>query len=159
MITEMAEVLRIEGNKILVRINPAQGCAGCAQKSGCGTGMLQSWLNPVQRMWVPIESDLQERVEAGQWVELCVEEGGFVRSSVLVFLLPMLGLVLGAWVGQNLGQDATAVLGGIAGLLGSAGLVRLVRQRHAELLVGVPGVQLCKEPTIQEPSGGASVQA
>lgn len=159
MIRETAEIDQIGADRVRVRINPAQGCAGCVQKSGCGTGLMQAWLNPVQHMWVPVGSGTLSQLAVGDRVELCVQESSFVRSAMLVFMLPIVGMVLGAWAGQGFGQDATAVLFAIIGMLASALLVRLVQKNYAHLLVGTPELQMYNEKKTPEPLVGASVEA
>lgn len=120
MIEQEATVVAREGDHVWVEARRQSTCNGCAARSGCGTGALGGWLpGAVTRLRVPDPLG----VRPGERVVIGVPEGAVLRGSLLVYLVPLLGLLGGALMGEQLGAflshtgDALALAGGAAGLL------------------------------------------
>lgn len=138
MISEPGTIIQLDSASALVSVSPASSCSGCSQKSGCGTSLMARWLNPVDQIRVPLDPQLVSQLEIGDVVELSVEEGAFVRSALLVFVVPLLALVLFAWIGQQFGSDLIALIAAGCGLALSVVLVRWVQQKFRYSLMGTP---------------------
>ncbi|MGK2888896.1 MAG: SoxR-reducing system protein RseC [Candidatus Malihini olakiniferum] len=98
------------------------GCSGCQSRKTCGTGLLSELgLSAEQALQVPCEQTLIP----GQRVELGISESSLLRSAMLVYLVPLLGLFMGAVLLRSLfGNDLAAALGAV---LGTALVFILVR--------------------------------
>ncbi|MCW2488921.1 SoxR reducing system RseC family protein, partial [Candidatus Symbiopectobacterium sp. NZEC127] len=75
------------------------GCSGCQSRKTCGTGLLSELgRSAEQALYVPCEQPLLP----GQRVELGISESSLLRSAMLVYLVPLLGLFTGAGLLQSL---------------------------------------------------------
>lgn len=117
MITESATVLEIGTQGVLVEVYGAKGCGSCAQKSGCGTGLLERWLNPRREIWISCDGATIAQLQIGAEVRLAVEEKRFVRNALVLYLLPLCFFLLGAGLGFSQGGEYASILGGIIGLI------------------------------------------
>ena len=110
-------VLVIRGDHALVRMSGKSGCEGC---SSCST---TSGCN------VELEALTTEGVVAGSRVVVEVSSVGAAVSAVLVFVLPLLGLVAGVLVGSQLGGTGGSLGLGFGALIVFFGLAVLVERR------------------------------
>lgn len=115
MIEQNATVVRREGETAWVDTRPQSACGGCAVQDGCGTGVWVRWFG-ARRGLLPAQDPLGTR--PGDEVVIGVPEGTFLLGSLLLYLLPLAGLLAGAalaaaWWG---GSDGPAVAGALAGL-------------------------------------------
>ncbi len=109
MIEETGEVGEVRPGQALVQTQRGAGCERCRARGGCshlGGGR-------DARGWVA--GPLGVRV--GDRVVVAVPEGTALRASVLVYLVPALCLMLGAFLGDRL-----APVWGVPRDLGAAGL-------------------------------------
>lgn len=128
MIKEWATVVSWQDGMAVLRCEQSAGCSSCQSRKTCGTGLLsQLGMAAEQLLHVPCEQPL----EPGQRVELGISESSLLRSAVLLYLVPLLGVFIGAGSLQMLfGNDGAAVLGA---LLGAALAFILVRGWSAKL--------------------------
>lgn len=129
MITEYAEVIEIEPERVKVSIRSSSGCGSCSAKAGCGNGILDRWLNPTRLMWIDTEKQISESVSNGDQVQIGVEEGAFVRNALYLYLIPILVFLLGAGLGYQLQGEFMSIAGGIAGLVLGSSVVRYLVKR------------------------------
>lgn len=90
MVTEQGIIEDVSGQKILVRIKKSSACATCESRGDCEVASGKS-------MIVEVANDLGGR--KGDHVELSVPSGVFMKLSLLVFVLPVAGLMAGAFAG------------------------------------------------------------
>ena len=144
MMKEWATVISWEAGVALLRCDPQAGCSSCSARTGCGTRTLNKLgPQPAHHLQVNIEQPL----EPGQKVELGITEGSLLRSALLVYMTPLVGLLLGGGLMQMwLNSDLFALLGAVAG--GAVGFLAarfLANQREDEqgyqpvvLQIGLP---------------------
>ncbi|MFO7787814.1 MAG: SoxR reducing system RseC family protein [Halospina sp.] len=122
------EVLECAGQRARVRVAPAAGCPRCAAGEGCGQGLLGAMRGEPTpgEFWITVPE--AERVTPGDRVLLRVAPSALVAGAALVYMVPLLGLVLGAVLAQALagGGEGVTTVAGIGGL--AAGLL-LARYR------------------------------
>ncbi|WP_077528887.1 SoxR reducing system RseC family protein, partial [Vreelandella utahensis] len=110
------------------------GCPRCAAGEGCGQGLLGAMRSgPAPgEFWVTVPGG--ERVAPGDWVLLRMAPSALVAGAGLVYLVPLLGLVLGALLAEGLvgGGDGVTTVAGIGGLAAGLLLARY-RLRDARL--------------------------
>jgi positive regulator of sigma E activity len=101
-------VITVRGERALVRLSARGGCEGCCACSST-SGCTQE-----------LEAVTTEPVEAGWRVLVEVSSAGAALSALLVFALPLVGLVGGVIVGSRWGGGTAAPL-----VLGFGALVAL----------------------------------
>lgn len=146
MMTETAQVIETEGGYAWVETQRKTTCGSCAVQKGCGTSVLAKVLgNRTSRIRVINAID----ASPGEMVVIGVEEGMLVRTSLAVYAMPLVFLLLGGVGGGMLAdalqwssrEGATAVGGVLGLLLGFLWLRRYTRSialdaRHQPSLIG-----------------------
>ncbi len=133
MIEQHARVVAIEGDVALLQTESQSACGSCQANSTCGTGLLAK-LFPArarQPLRLPIDH-LARRPLPGQRVVLGIDEGYLQRNTVLLYAVPLLGLLGGAVLGDLFGaggaagggSELAAILGGLSGLTAAIFWVR-----------------------------------
>jgi sigma-E factor negative regulatory protein RseC len=129
---------------ITIQLDPAGSCGACPAKGACG----------VELSGAPRRTEIQavdERdLEVGVRVHVDLSGTPALRISAVLFLLPVAGLVLGAFVGSwllagrwALTPDAAQALSGFAGLvlaLVPVGIVELKRRDEIRRAIRVTRV-------------------
>ncbi len=127
MIEEVGVVVGLAGEWAEVETRRTSACGGCAAREGCGASALAQVFGArpsVVRAANPILALPGERVVVG------LPEGAFLRAAAVLYLLPLLGLLIGALAGQTAAGERGAVLGGLTGLTGGLVGVRRLSRRH-----------------------------
>ena len=115
--TEIGEVVKIFNRTVEIRVNPTENCGTCGVKDSCHTGPRLS----TDRLVTALDPF---GLKVGQRVKINLEPKNLVKASIIVFVLPLLGLLLGAVVGSFATRtagywdylDLGAVIGGFAGI-------------------------------------------
>jgi len=92
MVKEQATVTGVDGNWALVQMQRQSACSHCELSSGCGTGVIGRLLGH-RRKPVTIKNEYQ--LKPGDSVMLGLPEGAFLKASLLIYGLPLLGLMVG----------------------------------------------------------------
>lgn len=125
MIEAVATVREVDGERVRVEVQRRGACGGCESGVSCGTSALGRWFaRGTSELW--LRTTLPLRV--GEGVVVGLEETSLLRASLLLYLLPVLGLVAGAIAGTALAGigsgDWPAIAGGGLGLAGGLTLSR-----------------------------------
>ena len=99
MLTETARVIRRDGRRVELELLRANACGGCELSQGCGTGALGRLLGRRSR---PLIIETEQECEAGDEVQLVLPEAALVKTSLLLYGLPLLGLVFGGSLAASL---------------------------------------------------------
>jgi len=118
MIEEDAVVARVVNGQVWVEKERRSACSGCSRS--CSVGAVDSWQgSDVTSLKVHSSIDLVP----GDRVLIGLSEDALLRGSCRVYLLPLAGFLLGAWLGNqflpclvSLATDLTAAIGGMLGL-------------------------------------------
>ena len=92
MVTEAGIVEKTVLNKAVVRIQRSSACAHCSSRGACR-------VTEEKAMLIEVDNDLRAKVS--DHVEISVPEGSLLKLSMLVYFLPILGLIIGALVGAS----------------------------------------------------------
>ncbi|MET4860967.1 SoxR-reducing system protein RseC [Morganella morganii] len=127
MVKEWATVVRWQDGRALLRYGSSAGCGSCKARAACGSYLLNK-LGPEAEH--QLEIPVSEPLVAGQKVEVGIPEGSLLRSAMLVYLTPLLGLFAGAGLVQAVAESQSLVL--VGGILGGAAGFLLARKiaRH-----------------------------
>ena len=136
---EPATVVALDGDSIWVQTQRQGTCNTCSASKGCGQGILNRLIpgrvHYIRALRAPAVGPgaVGPELTVGDQVEVSVPENMVLKSSVLVYLMPLSLLLAGALLGDRLWPgDPGAILGGLGGLLAGFSVVRVlaVLQRH-----------------------------
>lgn len=145
MIEETAQVLRLHDRMAEVVTQRQSACGHCAAKNGCGTSLLATWF-PQRQLVFRLNNDIH--AAAGDTVIIGLDEAFLQRSSLLLYALPLLGLLVGAVAGEygfsllEWPTELGAILSGLLGL--SAALVAVRHISAGSFERGDAGVKLLR---------------
>ena len=125
MSQEIVEVIEQGEGGIWVEAVQRSACNSCNARSGCGQHSMSKLGRPM-RLWVNTEQKLQP----GQQVVLSLPQGSLALSALVMYGLPLLGLIGGAVAGQLTGSDGWAGLAAIGGLGAGFMLARRLAERY-----------------------------
>jgi sigma-E factor negative regulatory protein RseC len=117
MVEEQAVVVDLKDEMAMLEVIRRKPCGLCGQTRGCGVSMWGKLFRHRPNVFKALN-----RIDAkvGDFVIVGVEEQALLRSSLLVYGVPLLALLAGAmfaslaWGGEH--RDASAVLGAVLGL-------------------------------------------
>ena len=95
MIEERVVVSKKEYGQVWVRTLPIASCGDCQQKSACSTPLVEKFL---QKREILVETELA--LELGDQVVVAINEGDFLKGSVVLYLMPVVALLIGAGMGE-----------------------------------------------------------
>ncbi len=128
MLEEEGVVLAVDGDIAEVVTRKKSACGSCAARSGCGTSLVES-LFPSRTRSFRARNEI--RAQKGDQVVIGLDESALQAASLLVYLVPLLGLIGGAIIGSWLGSapdvgytELFSVLGGGGGFFLSLAAVR-----------------------------------
>lgn len=115
---DICTVVEIKGRKITVEVCPSSGCSSCSMNGVCGGGNKNKYFT--------LETDLP--VKVGDQLILQIHGGSEVVSSLVLFLLPIIFMILGFILGRYIlhFSEGTSVLFSILGLGLSFFVVRII---------------------------------
>lgn len=126
-------VLRTDGTRAEVSTSRRGACSACSEAAACGIGDAERCDEVVS-----VRNAVGARV--GDTVELDLPGNAVLRLSLLVWIVPLTGLILGAAAGSLFAagagmagptsSDAVALLGALAGTIGAFAVLRAVDRRH-----------------------------
>ncbi len=129
MIEERGRVLSIEPGAVWVETIRQSACNSCQARAGCGQSLLQRLGGSRRQGFIRALST--SACTVGDEVVIGIPETAVLRGSMLVYLLPLLGLFLFALLTQAVGLGEPAVI--VAGFAGMGVGFVMVRWRAARL--------------------------
>ena len=126
MPTEEGLVEEIRKGKAKVRVQRSSACKSCSSRDHCEINTSTD---------VTIEALNEVNAKEGDWVELSVPAGSFLRLSLVVYLFPVVALIVGAVIGNELGRvfgissGFASVSGGILAIILIYFILRGVNRR------------------------------
>lgn len=108
---EWVEITGLADGGVWVEGVQRSACGSCSARAGCGQHTLNALSRPL-KLWVPAAGNWR----VGQQVLLVLPAGGLAKSALLLYGLPLAGLMVAAAAGQLLGGEGAAVVAGGAGL-------------------------------------------
>jgi sigma-E factor negative regulatory protein RseC len=123
VIEERARVVAIDVGAVWVETQRKSTCSNCSVKSGCGQGVIQQLGFRERYARVRALSDIQLRV--GDSVVIGVREELLLRGSLLVYLMPLLGLFAAALLAEQMAlAEHWVILSALLGFVVAGGVVR-----------------------------------
>ncbi len=116
MLTEQGTIVEVRDSELLVQVIQQSTCGSCAAQKGCGQGVLAKYLAGSQFLRVSLKHRPASDFRVGEQIELGIEESAMLRAAFLVYLVPLLLLVVGASLGNQV-SEPVAILLGITGFI------------------------------------------
>ncbi|GAB2881697.1 SoxR reducing system RseC family protein [Microbulbifer echini] len=120
MLEERGRIVAIESDAVWVETIQRSACNGCEAKSGCGTGLLGDFFSSSTRVRAVLNGYPANKISLNDTAVIGINENALTSSTLLVYLVPLISLLLLALLGDYLFAEAGAVIGALAGLLGGA---------------------------------------
>ena len=123
MIEETGLIVEIDEQYAWVEAASSSSCSHCSANQACGTASLQKWFKrKPNRLRVVNNQD----VKPGERVVIGIPEQALVKGSFMIYMLPLLFLIAGAFFGRYLDsllgwgyKDAASMFFGLLGLVSS----------------------------------------
>lgn len=106
IIEEAGRVVALEGDQAWVVTERRSACGSCAANKGCGTGIMARAFSSGRQIKIKVRNAVDAVV--GDEVVLGIDDRVLLRSSILMYLFPLLALMLGAFAGDVI-NDAVRV--------------------------------------------------
>jgi len=119
MLETRAIVIHVHGSEALVEASGDGGCGHCSSEKGCGSSKLtQLFCSKPRQFKVQNEAN----ASVGEEVQVTLQDGVLLRSSVLIYVLPLVLLLGGGILGSHGSSDAAsrdgfAAIGSLLGLI------------------------------------------
>lgn len=130
MIEEQGRVVAVEPDAVWVETVRYTACQSCAANKACGHALLDGQRGGSRARIRALTRQVSLQVD--DQVVLGIPEGLLIRSTLMLYLLPLVLMFVGALgAGQlDLAIPDPAAIGGIAGLLGGFAINRWYSVRH-----------------------------
>ena len=131
MIEEPGVVVAVDADGIWVATQRKTTCGSCAAKAACGQGILNSLSADKQPQMIKVRSDLH--LCEGDQVTLGISEESLLRSTFLVYMLPLAAMFIAALAMDALNTtEPSIIFAGASGFLGGALWVRFFSSRYID---------------------------
>jgi sigma-E factor negative regulatory protein RseC len=97
MIEEQGIVVAIEAGIAEVEIIRRSTCGACSARSGCGVSLLDRVLGRRPQRLLLVD---KLKVSPGDEVIVGIPEGALLKAAVVAYMIPLLGLLVGAIIGD-----------------------------------------------------------
>lgn len=91
-------------------------CGSCSAKAGCGKHTM-SQLGRKVSLWLPEDDSLDNDFSIGQQVVVGLPEGAILRSTLVLYGIPLIFLLAGAIIGHALGGELASILFSVFSML------------------------------------------
>ncbi|GLP97192.1 SoxR reducing system RseC family protein [Paraferrimonas sedimenticola] len=116
MIEELGKVVLRDGQQLVIEVSRKSACNHCDSSDNCGVSAVSKAFSDERHL---IEITCEGEFQQGDLLRLGIPEDKFVKAAAWVYLVPLIGLIGGAVVGQWLqplgAGDASAIAGAAVG--------------------------------------------
>ncbi len=131
MIEEAATVIGLQGDFALITTRRKSACGSCNASNGCGTSLIAS-LFPERSSRILVSNPVDAGI--GDSVIVGLDESQLQKASLLLYAVPLLGLIVGAiagqqgaiWTGYGWMAELISILCGLSGLIAGLMLVHRI---------------------------------
>ena len=127
MIEEKAQVIEINGNKLVLHAQRQSACGSCSANNGCGTSLLAK---VVGRKFSRFQADNSVNAHVGDTVVVAIPEDAMLKGSMVMYLVPILGMIFIALLADFLlasmtpYRDLVIALAAVTGLISGSILAK-----------------------------------
>ena len=138
MLKESGIVIEVSNQFATVQIKRTSYCGQCATNKGCGTASLSSILG---QKYTQVKVINHGNMKVGDRVIISLEEQALLKSSIILYLLPLLGLFVLALsyemlaaIGEWPHYESLTILAGLLGLFIGLKLAKRIISQYAKEL-------------------------
>ena len=133
MIVELAQVIAVEDQYVLVQTSRQSACDNCSVNKGCGSSVL-SKLVGVRFMQMKLLNKVGAKI--GDTVKIGLQEAGLLKSALLIYAWPLLCMPLFIGLANLMNDsslnDGAAILTALMGLAFGVLTARILSARLAQ---------------------------
>lgn len=143
MIEEQAQVVGIDGDRLLLQASTRSACGSCAANKGCGTSVLSK---VVGRKFTRFHATNSVGAEIGDTVVVGIAEDALIRGSLMIYILPLLSMFLFALMTDYFlatepgNHDLLIIVSALAGLVTGSMISRNYFRRESSARLFSPVV-------------------
>ncbi|MDD4912148.1 MAG: SoxR reducing system RseC family protein [Sideroxydans sp.] len=131
-------ILSVSGNNAEISPLNGGGCGQCSSKNGCGSEKLSKVFCGSEPRKFVVSNMLGAKV--GDEVVVALEDGGLLRSVLLMYMLPLFTMMAGGFIGSSVAgnlvtRDIWSAAAAMAGLLIGFFLVKIFPERQSQVVV------------------------
>jgi sigma-E factor negative regulatory protein RseC len=141
MDSPVGKIVSISNDSATVEVERIAACARCAAGKGCGAGLLSG---STKAAILEVSLSPHSQFSAGDEVRLKLEPAHLLRATILVYGLPLAGMVLGPSAGWLISRpltDGVAVAYAAAGLAAGFIASRWLLNRNHCLKQFIPKIE------------------
>lgn len=133
---ESGRVVAIETDALWVETRHKTTCGNCAAQKGCGQSLLQQ-LYPARSNHLRVlltggDAGMEHSYQLGDSVEFSLSDHTIVMGSLLVYLVPIIGLLLGGLLGAHwFAHELAIIVTAFSGFAIAAAGVRLYSTEYS----------------------------
>jgi sigma-E factor negative regulatory protein RseC len=164
MISEAGRVVAVTTQSVWVETIQQSSCGACKASKGCGQGLLNEMYDGRRNhIEIQLDEDSPADLQVNDEVEICLSEQTLLMASSLVYLLPLIGLIGGGLLGQQLvvtdlvEGELLTVLGSMAGFVAGLLLARWSASMQCDRPANRPKVLAVRSRSAGTTSLGESV--
>lgn len=140
MLETLAIVVHVQGNEVLVETKGGVGCGNCDSENGCTSSKLSQLFCSKPRQF-KVHNEANAHV--GDEVQISLPDGVLLRSSILMYVIPISLLLSGGMLGAHWGSDTAsrdgyAAIGSVLGLVTGFVLAKWMSNRQQVMAVALP---------------------
>jgi sigma-E factor negative regulatory protein RseC len=132
MIREWATVVDWHNGIATLQCDQKSGCSACQSKASCGIRIM----NDAQtHRKLEFKLPIEQYLTVGQKVEIGISEANLLYSALLIYFVPIIGLILGAalthwFIGENFAVIVGALAGGGLGFFAAKHQAKTLERRR-----------------------------
>ena len=127
MVKETTTIVAIEPGYLWVEGVQRSTCGSCTARAGCGHRLLAGIKAQTSRVRVLLSVGDKADYKIGEELQISIPDDVVVKSSLFIYLSPLLGLLLAAGIADYLfGQELITISAGIIGFAVGGVLVRVI---------------------------------
>lgn len=117
MITETGRIVAIENDSLWVQTVRKSACAQCSARKGCGQAVLAQLGREPGYLKVSLNGQASQNYQVNQYVEIGMAEQVIVKSTLLIYLMPLLIMMFAIAASATFTQsEPWALVCGVVGL-------------------------------------------
>lgn len=141
MLTETGRIVACDAQGLWVETIRQSTCGSCSANKACGHSLINSISDGTRSLIRVLPGTHSiEQCNINDDVRISIPEEAILRGSFVAYMVPLIGMLVGALLGAELlqlsplmlGSDAAAAVGAVAGLAAGFVLVRRHAHRHRD---------------------------
>lgn len=126
MLKETGRVVAVDSDHLWVETINRSTCGSCVAEKGCGQSLLARWAASNAYMKVSLDGRDPGSFQINDAISIGIPEDMVVKSSLLMYCLPILLLLAGGATGEHwIGSEIASIIGALLGLVGGGLIVKM----------------------------------